>query len=165
MSKKIAFLGLMLAIMLICTALEHMLPPIPFLPPNVRLGLANIALMFCVFFVSRSSAITLNALKAFFVLLTRGPIAGVFSLCGGLLSVCVIILLLYIFREKISYTAVSVAGATAHNFGQFAAFSVLISLHLWYLPVLIIAGIATGIVTGTMLKILLPVIGKIRPYT
>jgi heptaprenyl diphosphate synthase len=70
-SKRLASAGLMLAVIVILTALEHMLPPLPFLPPNVKPGLSNVITMYCVFFVSRRQAVTLNALKSFFVLLLR----------------------------------------------------------------------------------------------
>lgn len=160
-TKKIVFLGIMLAMIITLTALEHMLPPIPLLPPNVRLGLSNIVTMYCVFFVGRVSAVTLNVLKSLFVLLTRGIVAGVLSLCGGLLSILLIILLASVFREKISYAAVSVAGAIAHNIGQYAAVSVILAApFVYYLPVLLVSGVVMGLLTGTMLRALLPVLRK-----
>jgi heptaprenyl diphosphate synthase len=154
---------MMLAIILVLTALEHMLPPLPLLPPNVKLGLSNIVTMYCVFFVSRASAVTMNALKAFFVFLTRGPMAGMLSLSGGLLSIGVIILLTVIFKEKISYAVISVAGAVAHNLGQYAAVSVIMqTVYLaYYLPVLLLAGVAMGVITGVLLKVTLPVFKRI----
>ena len=162
-TKKTVFLGIMLAIIIVLSAVEHMLPPLPLLPPNVRIGLSNIVPMYCVFFVSYKSAVALNILKSFFVLLTRGPVAGLLSLCGGMLSVCVIILLIVIFREKISYAAVSVAGACFHNLGQFAAISFLLASPylIYYLPVLIVSGVAVGLLTGALLKATLPVLHKI----
>ena len=162
-TKKIAFIGLMLAIIAALSALEHTLPPLPFLPPNVKLGLSNIITMYCVFFVSRAQAVTLNVAKSFFVLLMRGPIAAALSFCGGMLSIGIIILLIVIFRERISYTAVSVAGAISHNIGQFIAVSVILysPYIIYYLPVLIVSGVIMGAVTGTLLKVVLPVLDNI----
>jgi heptaprenyl diphosphate synthase len=155
---------MMLAIILILTAIEHMMPPLPFLPPNVKLGLSNIVTMYCVFFISRTSAVTMNALKAFFVFLTRGPIAGLLSLSGGMLSIGVIILLIVIFNDKLSYAFISVAGAVAHNLGQYAAVSVIMSAPymVYYVPVLLVSGVVMGIITGTLLKVILPVFERIR---
>ena len=158
-SKKIARYGLMLALIFTLTAAENMLPPLPLLPPGVKLGLSNIVTMYCVFYIGRAPAVGLNALKALFVTLTRAPVAGLLSLCGGMLSVCAVILLLFVFREKLSYAAAGVSGACAHNIGQYAAASLLLGTPylLYYLPVLLISGVIMGTVTGTLLKVLLPV--------
>jgi heptaprenyl diphosphate synthase len=163
-TKKIALTGLMLAIIAILSAMEHiLLPPLPFLPPNMKLGLANIIIMYCVFFVSKTQAVTLSIAKSLFVLLMRGPVAAALSLCGGMLSVCAIILLIKIFKERISYTAVSVAGAVAHNIGQFAAVSVIIYTPyiIYYLPVLLISGVILGNITGLLLRIIMPAFNNI----
>lgn len=162
-TKKIAFMGIMLALMIALSAAEHMLPPLPFLPPGVKLGLANIVTMYCVFFINKLEAVGLNALKSLSVLLMRGVVAGVLSFCGGLLSIGVIILIVLLFKDKISYIAVSIAGAVAHNIGQFIAVSFILDFDymLYYLPVLIVTGIPMGILTGTLLKIILPVFRKV----
>ncbi len=163
-TRRLTFQAMMLAIILVLTALEHMLPPLPFLPPNVKLGLSNIVTMYCVFFVSKSSAVTMNALKAFFVFLTRGPVAGILSLSGGLLSIGVVILLTLIFKEKISYALTSVFGAISHNLGQYAAVSVILQAPymVYYIPVLLVSGVVMGVITGALLKVILPVFNRIN---
>ena len=165
--KRIAVTGIMLAVIMALSAFEQMLPPLPLLPPAMKPGLSNIITMYCVFFVSRTQAVMLNAAKSLFILLIRGPIAASLSFCGGMLSIFVIILLIAVFRERISYTAVSVAGALAHNIGQFAAVSVILYspdigyYYLYYLPVLIISGIIMGTITGTLLKVVIPAFDNI----
>jgi heptaprenyl diphosphate synthase len=106
----------------------------------------------------------MNALKAFFVFLTRGPVAGLLSLSGGMLSILIIILLIVIFNDKLSYAFISVAGAVAHNLGQYAAVSVIMSAPymVYYVPVLLVSGVVMGIITGTLLKVILPVFDRIR---
>ena len=162
-TKNIVFLGIMLAIVMVLSIVEQMLPPLPLLPPTVRIGLSNIVVMYCAFFVNFRSAVTLNILKAVFVFLTRGPIAGLLSLCGGMLSIAIIILLIVIFKNKISYSAVSVAGACFHNLGQFAAVYFLLALphFLYYLPVLLLSGLGVGLLTGTLLKVTIPAFNRI----
>ncbi|MDR0249281.1 MAG: Gx transporter family protein [Oscillospiraceae bacterium] len=162
-ARETAFTGLMLAIMLALTFVEHSLPPLPLLPPGIRLGLANIAPMYCVFFGGRTRAVALNALKAGFVLLTRGGAAGLLSFCGGMLSVGVVILLVAFFGEKASYTSVSVAGACAHNAGQFAAAWLLLRspYFLAYLPMLLLSGILMGCATAALLRAALPALGRL----
>ena len=165
-AKKIAFLALMLAVILTLSFLEHMIPPVPFLPPGVKLGLSNIAVMYCVFFVGKPQAFALNALKSGFVFILRGPVSGFLSLCGGMLSLCAVILLLVILKKKLSYVTAGVSGAVAHNLGQYAAYSLILrmDLLLYYLPVLIISGIIMGVVTGVLLSVALPALNKINKF-
>lgn len=158
-SRKVAYMGLMLAVVTALSFIEHMLPPLPFLPPSLKLGLSNIVIMYCIFFLGKQEAFTLAVLKSGFVSLTRGLVAGLLSITGGLISVSVIILLLFLFKSRLSYVTASISGAIAHNVGQLIAASFVMSADLifYYLPVLIVSGIIMGIVTGTMLRILLPV--------
>lgn len=157
-SKKIAVMGLMLALMFVLGYVENMLPPIPFLPPNVKLGLANVLAMYCIFFVGKKEAYTLAILKSAFVLMSRGPIAAVLSLIGGLLSVTVIIVAVVLFKDSLSYITDSILGAIFHNIGQLLAFSVIMKsgFVFYYFPVLLIAGIIMGAVTGGLLKVIMP---------
>jgi len=161
--RQIANIGMLLALAVALTAAEHALPPLPFLPPGVKLGLSNIAVMYGAFCIGRTAAATLTVLKSLFVFLTRGAVAGALSLCGGLVSVGVILLLLFCFREKISYAAVSVTGAVAHNLGQYAMASLLLSAPYFaaYLPVLLVSGVVMGIVTGTLLRVVMPALRQL----
>jgi len=162
-TRNIAFMGIMLAVIIVLSWLEFMISSALLLPPHVKLGLANIVTMYCVLFVGKKSAITLNIMKSLFVFLTRSPIAGLLSLCGGLLSIVVIILLVSIFKTKLSYIAISVAGAIAHNLGQLTIIVPIIGrfVFLSYLPVMVIVGIVAGVITGTILKVTLPLLNTI----
>ena len=154
----------MLGIVIIVTMVEHIFIVVPFLPPHTKPGFANIIVMFCVFSIGKKQAVVLNILKSFFVLITRGPLAGALSLTGGLLSIGVILLLASIkFRGKgISYAPISVSGAIFHNVGQFVLiiFLMATSTLIYYIPVLIISGVVTGIINGILLKILMPILSK-----
>ena len=166
-ARKIAFLGLMLAFILILAVLENMLPPIfPMLPPQFsRIGLSNVVVMYVVFFVGKKEAVTMAILKALFGFLMRGPMAGILSLTGGLLSVFFIILLLWIFKDKISYIALSVAGAIGHNLGQITAASLILenwNLFVFYFPILLISGVIFGSVTGTFLKVIMTIFDRMK---
>lgn len=157
-TKWIAVMGLMLAIVSVLTYIEHSIPPIPFLPPNVKLGLSNIITMFCLYYLGRKEALLLAFLKSGFVFLTRGMMAGILSLSGGVLSVLVLIFLTTVFKDKISFILASVLSAIAHNVGQYAAISILMQTNIfaYYLPILIILGVVMGIITGILLKTVMP---------
>ena len=161
---RTAFLGLMLGMILVLTILELHIPPIPFLPPHMKPGLANIVAMYCVFFVGRTYAIALTAGKAAFIFLIRGPIAGVLSLTGGMLPILLVILLVYLFKDKISYVIISILSAITHNLGQYLAISLILAMPFWvyYLPILLVSGVILGSLTGTLLKVLIPVFQRLH---
>ncbi|MCL2034627.1 MAG: Gx transporter family protein [Oscillospiraceae bacterium] len=163
-TRRVCVTGLMLAMIAAVSWLEHTLPQPLFLPPNFRLGLSNIIVMYCFFFMGRGSAALLNVLKALAVLLFRGPFAGAMSFCGGMAAILALLLLNLLFGAGLSYTAAGICGALAHNLGQLAAASVIVrtNIFLAYLPSLLIAGAVTGAVTGIMLKAAIPLLDKIR---
>ena len=82
-------------------------------------------------------------LKALFAFLTRGATAGFLSLCGGSLSLVVMLVLLHL---PISGYIFCAGAALAHNLGQLAGAAVLLSsaMALGYAPVLLAAGLAVG---------------------
>lgn len=162
-TRMLAYLAMMLAMITVLSMLEHMLPPLPFLPPNVRLGLSNIVTMYTLFFLGRRYAFVLAVLKSSFVFLTRGVTAGLLSLSGGLFSIILIIILTLIFQKKISYLMLSVAGAIGHNFAQIAMASAILSTDLFtvFWPILLISGVVLGTITGTLLRVVLPLMNKL----
>ncbi|MCL2500120.1 MAG: Gx transporter family protein [Defluviitaleaceae bacterium] len=165
-AKKLTFLGFMLALMVILIFFERMLPPLPMLPPQFsRLGLSNIIVMYIFFFVGKREAFLMAVMKAIFNLLMRGPMASLLSLSGGLFSVAVIFILWWVFRDRISYVALSIGGAIGHNLAQLlVACAVLQSgyLFLFYLPILLVAGVVSGTLTGISLRVIMPVFDKIN---
>jgi heptaprenyl diphosphate synthase len=162
-TKQIVLTGLFFAIALVLSIIENTLPPVPIPVPGVKFGLSNIAVMFALFFLAKGQAYTIAILKALFVVITRGMIAGLLSLCGGLLSLTVMVLLLLLFKDRISYLVISITGAIAHNLGQFVAISFIYTgFYMFaYLPVLLISGVAAGIVTATLLGFILPAFKKL----
>ena len=158
-AKNTAFLGVMLSVVFVLSWLEFIVSSLLLLPPHIKLGLANIVIMYCVIFISKKSALTLVILKSLFVLLTRGPIAGLLSFCGGMLSIIIIIVLIAIFKDKISFIALSVAGALAHNMGQLIAMTPIFGslMFISYLPVMIVSGVIAGTLTGILLKVTFPI--------
>lgn len=160
-AKYISYMAMLLTLIVVLSIFESMLPPFPMLPPGVKIGLANIVTMYTLFFLGKKEAFALNIAKGIFVLITRGFIAGVLSLCGGVVSICVIILLSALFKNKISYMLLSIAGAVFHNMGQLLALVFMLQNNkytLYYAPVLVISGIIMGCITGILLKTLLPVL-------
>jgi heptaprenyl diphosphate synthase len=166
--KTIVLTGLLFAAAIVLSIFENSIQ-LPIIAPGIKFGLSNIAVMFSLFYLGKNIAFLLVLMKAVFVLITRGAVAGFLSLSGGLLSVGIMTVLLIICKDKISYLLLSVSGAVFHNIGQLTAITIIYSdINLWiYLPVLMIAGIVSGIVTSTLLKVSLTAFNrlfKIKKY-
>ena len=135
---------------------------IPGLLPGMKLGLANIVVMYALFFMGARQALVLDVLKALFVFLVSGFTAGFLSLCGGLLSLAVMWVLYYLLPVRPTWFILSVCGALAHNVGQLLGAGVIISssLSLYYAPVMLVLGLVMGALTSVTLRALLPALGK-----
>lgn len=157
-TQRMTLSAMIFAVALVLSIVENMLPPLPIMVPGVKFGLSNIAVMYALFFLGGKQAYIIAILKGGFVMITRGIVAGALSSSGGIVSVTVMLLLLLIIGEKISYLTISMFGAISHNFGQFIVITILYTgiNMLPYLPVLLVSGIAAGIVTSTLLRFILP---------
>ena len=82
-TRRIALSGLLFALAMALSFIEGTLT-IPGLLPGMKLGLANIVVMYALFFMGPRQALVLDVLKALFVFLVSGFTAGFLSLCGGL---------------------------------------------------------------------------------
>lgn len=160
-ARKIAITGLLGALAIALSFLEGLLPPLPMLPPGARLGLSNVVTMFAAGSLGLPTALLLALLKGGFALLTRGVTAGLLSLCGGLCSTAVVWALFKYTR--LSLILLGVCGALTHNFAQLAMARLLLSTPvIFYIPALLIFAVLTGLLTGLVLKIMLPALGKLR---
>jgi len=162
-TKKIALGGLMIALLITLSIVESFFPPMPFLPPGIKLGLSNVIIMYSIFFINKRYAFYLAFFKSLFVFLTRGLIACSLSFGGGILSITIIVLFVYILNNNISYITLSILGAVFHNIGQVTVLGIITNniYIFWYCPALIISGIIMGSVTGILLKAVMPVFNNI----
>lgn len=161
-AKKVAFLGLLFALALVLSFVESAIPVSGFLPAGVKPGLSNIVTMYAVFFLGYGEAFSIAVLKSLFVFITRGATAAFLSVSGGVFSVLLMLLLL-LPRRKLSYLVISMFGSVAHNLAQLLAASVLLgSDALYYAPVLVVSGVLMGVLTGMLLRAVLPALGRLR---
>ena len=151
-THEIALSGLLFALAMALSFVEGMLV-IPGLMPGMKLGLANIVVMYALFFMGGKQALMLDLLKALFVFLVSGWTAGFLSLCGGLFSLLVMWVLYYHFPVQPTWFILSVCGALAHNVGQLLGASVILSsaMSLYYAPVMLVFGLIMGSLTSITL--------------
>ena len=148
MKSKVAYFGVFTALALIFSYVETLIP-IQFGIPGVKLGLANLIIVIALYRMKLSEADLLSIVRV----LLAGFIFGnyfsiIYSLAGGLLSLTVMALL----RKKggFSVIGVSIAGGVFHNIGQLIVASVIVETFsvMYYVPVLLIAGLVTGLLIG-----------------
>lgn len=161
-THEIALSGLLFALAMALSFVEGTLV-IPGLMPGMKLGLANIVVMYALFFMGGKQALVLDLLKALFVFLVSGWTAGFLSLCGGLFSLLVMWVLYYHFPVQPTSFILSVCGALAHNVGQLLGASVILSsaMSLYYAPVMLVFGLIMGSLTSITLRALLPALGRL----
>lgn len=148
MNRKFAFLGLFSALAIILGYIESLFPVFVGIP-GIKLGLANLAVLFILERNTWKEALLVSLIR----ILTIGFLFGnmfsiLYSLSGALVSLFVMTFL----KKKTSSSifAVSMAGGIAHNVGQLlVAMAVVENLQLiYYAPVLLISGIITGFLIG-----------------
>lgn len=160
MSKKTAYLGVMLALALICSYVEVLIP-ISLGIPGIKLGLANIVTVFAMYSMGIKEAFALSIMRSAISGFMFGNVVAIaYSLTGGLLS----LLVMYLLKktDKLSCISVSIAGGIFHNIGQMIIATILVDNYyvLYYVPVLMIAGFITGACIGIVAQEVFLRIGK-----
>jgi heptaprenyl diphosphate synthase len=148
MIRRITVCGILTALAMIFSYIESLIP-IPLPIPGVKLGIANIAIITVLYTIGWKEAFIINLIRITLTAMLFGNFNSfLFSIAGGLLSLLVMILLKK--TRLFSIIGVSIAGGVMHNLGQIiAAVCIMESPAIaYYLPVLFITGIATGIVIG-----------------
>ena len=161
-AKQTALSGMLFALAMALSFAEGSLT-IPGLLPGMKLGLANVVVMYALLFMGAGQALILDLLKALFVFLVSGPTAGFLSLCGGMLSLLVMWLLYDVLPVRPTWFILSVSGAFAHNIGQLLGAAAIISssLSFYYAPVMLVLGLAMGALTALVLRALLPALDNL----
>ena len=147
-TQKITLLAMLIALALILSYLESQIPSFVAIP-GVKMGLANIIVVFALYRLSWREAAMLSLVRVFAVSLLFGTgVSFFYSLAGASLSLLGMIVLkrLNIF----SYVAVSVTGGVLHNVGQIGMACLLLETNVivYYLPFLILSGTIAGVVIG-----------------
>ena len=162
MAKKTALGGVLTACALIFSYVEYLVP-ISIGVPGIKLGLANAVIIVALYGLGVKYAFAINITRIVIAgLLFSGIFGMLFGLFGGVLSLTVMALLK---RAGIfGVTGISVAGGAAHNIGQLAvaAFFIANFAVIYYLPVLLISGVLTGLLIGIIAGALLQ---RLSAYT
>jgi len=149
-TKKIAYLGLLIALAFVFSYIEFLIP-VNIGVPGAKLGLANLVIIVALYTLSEKDAFVLSMVRIVLVGFTFANLASMlYSLAGGVLSYVAMIIAKK--TNKLSITGVSVLGGVFHNIGQIimAIWVVKTVSLVYYLPVLMVSGIVAGVAIGIL---------------
>ena len=161
-TKKVAMLGLTIALAMIMSYIEALVP-LSFAVPGIKMGLANIVIIFVLYKIGTKEAILVSLIRVILVsLLFSNVMAMAYCIAGAVLSLSVMWVLKK--TDKFSFVGVSIAGGIMHNVGQIIMAVILLGTEqiALYLPVLIITGTATGVVIGIVSGLVINRFRKIK---
>ncbi len=148
MAKKVALLGMFTAVALALGWLESLIP-LAAVFPAMKIGLANIVTLLVLYRFHWTAAACVNLLRIILsILLFGNPVSAFYSLAGAFFSLLVMALMKK--TDKCSVTAVSIAGAVAHNTAQVLMAVALMGTGsiLLSLPAFILFGVVSGLCIG-----------------
>lgn len=161
-TRRLTQISLLGALALAISGVELLIPPLPMLPPGAKPGLSNIVTMYAAGSVGLAPALGIALIKGIFAGVTRGLTAFLMSTCGGLLSTLVMGLLLKIRKRPLGLVGVGIAGAVTHNAAQLGVAALLTTPAVAaYAPFLLVFSLATGAVTGLILRAALPALARL----
>lgn len=154
--RRLTLAGILTAAALVMFVIELQLPPLTGIS-GIKPGLANIFTLFALCWLGRGWALALMLLRVTLGCILTGRVTALgYSLAGGLLAFAVMALLLRVIPER-QLWVVSIFGAMAHNIGQLLVAQVVTgTAAIWYyLPVLLLSAIITGLLTGLCAQLIL----------
>lgn len=158
--RRVALDGILVALAMIFSYMETFIP-FNFGVPGIKLGLANLVVLLGLTFLPAVDVLLVSVVRIVLSSLLFGNVMSLwYSLAGGLLSFLCMWLLTR--REGYSIIGISMAGGVMHNVGQVITAAIIVkTIQLtWYLPVLLVAGLVTGAIIGTLAKLLMPRVRK-----
>lgn len=148
MNQKFAALGLYSALAIIFGYVESLVPVFAGIP-GIKLGLANLAVLFILERYTYREAMVVSFIRILVIGFLFGNMFSiVYSLAGAVMSLAVMTFLKK--KTEASLLAVSMAGGISHNIGQLLmAMAIVENISLiYYGPALLISGIVTGLIIG-----------------
>ena len=149
-THKLVLIGVLTASAIVIAILESFIPSIGI--PGIKLGLANIVILITIYELGVMEAAFINILRVVIVAVVRGTLLSMgffMSLTGAFLSFGIMVLFALTIK-KFSVIGVSVIGAIFHVVGQILVAMIYLdsAYILFYLPVIALSAIITGVLVG-----------------
>ncbi len=156
MRRKTVILGFLLALSMILSYIESLLPLTVGIP-GMKLGLPNLVVVLLLYSYGGKEAFAVNLLRIVLSGFLFGNLSAILYALSG--AVCSFVMMLLLRKTgRFSIAGISIGGGVFHNIGQTAAacFVVETSAPVLYLPFLLIAGALTGFLIGL-------IAGRVQP--
>ena len=147
----------LLAALALALAARESLRPLPMPVPGMKLGIANVVTVVAAYWLGPACAAAVFLVRAILAAFLTGQLSTLpFSLVGGGLALVVTIAFVRLASTDRARLC-SMAAAVAHNVGQVGVAVALTATPqiALYLPVLLVVGLVTGFLTGTVAAALL----------
>ncbi|MBQ4578575.1 MAG: Gx transporter family protein [Clostridia bacterium] len=154
-ASKLTLLALSVSLAMILSFVESQIPAMVAIP-GVKVGLANIVVVFVLYKLGWKEAAVISLTRVFLVgLLFGNGISILYSITGAVVSFTAMVLLKQ--ARVFSTMAVSVAGGVLHNLGQIVMACVIMGTDVlkYYAPFLILSGTLAGIAIGVLAAIMI----------
>lgn len=164
--KRTVIVAIFAAVAVVLSLVEALIP-INMSVPGAKLGLANIMVLTCLYFLRPRDALMMVVLKTLLTSFILGTFSSLlFSIMGALFSFVSMWFLLLVGRKSLSLISISIIGGIAHNVGQLTAATLYFKTTkiFYYLPMLMITGILTGIAVGIAVRYLVPSLSKLSLF-
>jgi len=152
-TRDITLIGILTAISVVISIIESYFDFIGNIIPGLKLGLANIVILFALYKYNFRTAISISIVRVFIVALVRSGfgINFFFSLVGALFSALVMAI---VKKTHLSIVGTSVLGSVFHSIGQVIVGIIVLDNYnvIYYLPYLLLFSIPTGIFIGMITK-------------
>ena len=160
-TRDITKIAILTSICVVISILESLFTFIGDIVPGLKLGLANIVIIFALYEYDFKTAFLVSIIRVLIVALLRTGfgINFFFSLSGAVFS----IIFMYIFKKtRLSIIVVSIIGSVFHSIGQVLVGMLLLDNYnvIYYLPYLLLFSIPTGIVIGIISKKMIDTAGR-----
>ncbi len=153
-TQRIATEGVVLALALILGFVDSLIPmPIPV--AGIKLGLANLAVIFALYRLSPAEAVIISIVRVILSGLMFAGLSGImYSLAGAILSLIVMQAIKHFTDHHV--IIVSVCGSLAHITGQLVVAGGMTSFAIvtYYAPILLVSALIAGVIIGTLASIL-----------
>ena len=158
-TRKVVHMGMLIALAMVLSFIESQIPAF-IAVPGIKLGLANIAVVFALYSLGFREALGVSLIRVVLSAILFGSVlSGLYSAAGAILSLLGMALL----KKSCFFgtVGVSVSGAVLHNLGQIgiACFILRTQALVYYLPFLILSAVVAGIVIGIIAAVLVERLG------
>lgn len=161
-TRSITTISILTAISVVISIIESYFTFIGNIVPGLKLGLANIVIIFALYKYNFKTAISISLVRVLIVALIRTGFGlnFFFSLIGALFS---IISMALVKKTHLSVIGVSIIGSISHSIGQVLVGIIMLDNYnvVYYLPYLLLFSVPTGILIGIIAKRLLKYTEKI----